>query len=394
MSPPIAREETDFGAGETGASDPRVPGIPAFSANGSGSITITAPDDSGNDAVVTYSLRVTYAGPTVRYVQADGTIDTGEVFRTLAAWGATVTVTGLTDFVAYTFASRAQNELAVNSAWTSESAAMSTLPSLDGGQESATGPREITTGNVKVDDTAGLTLTTGATVSEATTGETWYAGSITIDYILKSEDSLTAVIEGQYSEDGGSTWAAATLSGGDGLTGLTTSPTGVAHDIVWDSYGDAGTSESQTDMMLRLRAQDSHGHWGAYETSAAFTLYNRPAVPTVVNSDGRAWDEDTTPTFQAVIPTLRGGTACFPVIHLYSDSAGTVYVSGYPKRSYESIAGWEYETAPNTWVAMTVAGIPSSAIDGVNRMRYTVQTALAAGSYTRSFQLYGTRDWG
>jgi len=58
---PITREETSFGPGETGASNPNVPGVPAFSSNGSGSITFNF-DANSNDAVVTYSLRCTYAG--------------------------------------------------------------------------------------------------------------------------------------------------------------------------------------------------------------------------------------------------------------------------------------------------------------------------------------------
>ncbi len=73
-----------------------------FSANASGSITLAAPDSSGNDPVVTYSLRVkedpeldgSYA--VKGYVQADGTVDAGEVFRTIEDWGETIEVTGLT----------------------------------------------------------------------------------------------------------------------------------------------------------------------------------------------------------------------------------------------------------------------------------------------------------
>ena len=393
MAPPVSREETAFGPGETGASSPRVPGIPALSANGAGSITIAAPASNGNDAVVTYSLRVTYTGPTVRYVQANLTIGVGEVFRTLAAWGATVTVTGLTDFVAYTFASRAQNELAVNSAWCAESEAMNTLPDIDYGLESASLAREVTSSNVKVDATAGV-VPTGSEAAEATAGETWLYGPITLTYTLKSEDSLTAVIEGRYSEDGGSTWAAASLSGGNGLTGLTTSPAGIQKTIIWDSYGDAGTSESQTDMMFQIRAQDSHGHWSAYRNSAVFILYNRPAKATVVNADGYTWDEDTTPVFNAVIPYLRGGTKGFPEIYIYTTAQGTPLVSGYPKKSVESVVGWERETALNTWVALTSEGIPDTGINGALRMRYTVQSALPVADYTVAFRMGEWRDWG
>jgi hypothetical protein len=393
---PISREETSLGLGETGASAPRVPGIPAFSANGSGSVTITAPDSSGNDAVVTYSLRVmhnTGGGYTLKgYVQADGTVAAGEVFRTLTAWTATIAVTGLTDFIPYTFASRAQNELAVNSSWCSESAVMNTLPDIDYGLESASIAREVTGGNVKIDETTGVVVSSSSgTAVEATNNETWFYGNVLLTYKLLSYESDAATLEGQFSEDGGLNWSTATLSGGDGKTALTSSPTGVSHTILWDSYTDAGTSEYQTDMKLRLRAQDAEGDWGPYETTAEFTIYNRPAVATVVNSDSRTWDEDTTPVFQSIIPSLRGGTFGFPEIYIYA-SDGTTLVSGYPKKAVESIAGWNYETAPATWVALTPAGIPTASIDGVNRVRYTVQTALAAGDYLASFRLGELRD--
>jgi hypothetical protein len=371
-----------------------------FNAAGSASITIGAPSGMGNDAAVTYSLRVMHdlgPGYTVKgYVQLDGTVGAGEVFLTLAAWGATVTITGLTVTIPYTVAARAQNELAVFSAWSAESAPMncSLELNMDYGLESAAIDREVTGGNVKVDDVAGVTIGAAAlTCPEATNGETWYHGSVPIDYTLLSYENDTAAIEGEFSEDGGATWADATLSGGDGTSGLTSSPTGVAHDVNWDSYTDAGTSEYQTDMMLRLHAQDAEGDWGPWVETAVFTIYNLPAVAVATNYDGRDWDEDATPTFMAIIPSLRGGTVGYPEISIY-ESDGSTLVNFYPKRSSESIVGWEYETAPNTWVSMALTGIPTASINGVNRMRYTVQAALAAGDYKVSFRLGELRDLG
>jgi hypothetical protein len=392
---PISREETGFGPGEYIASTPRVPGVPTFSANGSGTVTITAPDSQGNDAVVTYSLRVkhdTGGGYALKgYVQADGTVDAGEIFQTLTAWGATVEVSGLTDFIPYTFAAKANNELAVESAYSSESAVMNTLPDIDYGLESVSIEREITGGNIKIDDVTGITLAGSDTVAEATNGETWYYGSIVLNYKAMSYDSLAGILAGEFSEDGGATWATATLTGGDGTTALTTSPAGVLHDVNWDSYADAGESEYQTDIKLRLRMQDPDGDWGPWVNTAEFTLYNRPAIPVVVNSDAHTWDKDSTPIFQAIIPTLRGGDHGFPEIYIY-ESDGTTLVSGYPKKAVESIVGWAYETAPNTWVDLTVTGIPVAEIDGVNRFRYTVQTVLAAGTYLVKMRVGELRD--
>jgi hypothetical protein len=382
---PITRTETGFGPGAEATSAPRVPGIPTFVTHGSGSISI-AFASNGNDAVVTYAIRVkvdaeldgTYT--TAGYVQTDGTVGVGEIFRTLAQWTTTIAVSGLTVYYAYTFAVKAKNEAAVESAYSAESRIMCTLPTLEYGLESGQTAREITSGNVKLDETTGLVLS-GNEAAEATNDETWYYGAVTVTYKLLSYESDTAAIEGQFSEDGGSTWATATLTGGDGTTALTSSPTGVTHTITWDSYTDAGTSESQTDVKLRLRAQDAEGDWGPYTTSAEFIVYNRPGKPTVVNADSRSWDEDSTPVFNAVIPHFRGGTAIYPEIYIYEDTTGTPAVSGYPKKSVEDVTGWEYETSTNVWTQMLVSGIPSSAYNGVKRMRYTVQTAIAAGDY-------------
>jgi len=382
--------ETEFGPGATGASDPNIPTVPTFVSNGLGTITIAFTENS-NDAVVTYSLRATYTGPTVRYVQGDGTLDVAEAFRTFAAWGASVEVTGLTDFVGYTFAANARNELDVDSGYSAESATMNTLPDIDYGYMSANLEREVTGGNTKVDATLGVTIdSTSPTVPEASTAE--YYGDIIFDYTLKNYASGTSSIEVDYSEDSGGNWATATKgTGGDAKTGLTTSTAGIAHTFHWASYTDAGESEYQLDARLRIRALDPEGDAGAWVESADFTVNNRPGKITWTNADSREWDEDTTPVFMGIIPYLRGGSKGFPEIYVY-ESDGTTLVSGYPKKAVESIVGWEYETAPATWVAVTTAGIPSTVIDGINRLRYTVQTALGVAEYIVSGRMGEVRS--
>ncbi len=391
---PITPIETDFGPGAEGAGAAQVPGVPAFESHGSGTITISF-TTGDNDEVCTYSIRVkhdTGGGYAVKgYVQADGTVDASEVFQDAATWGATIEVSGLTDFIPYTFAASAKNELGVQTAYSSESAVMNTLPDIDYGLESDNLEREVTGGNVKVDTDTGLEIS-GDTVTEAAT--TQYYGTVTITYTLVSYESDVASIDVEFSEDGGSTWATATDAGtGDGKTGLASSPTGVEHTFDWDSYTDAGLSEYQTDVKVRIRAKDAEDDPGAYVESDEFTVNNRPGKITWVNADSRDWDEDTTPVFQAVIPYLRGGTKGYPELSVY-DSTGTVLIAEF--KSVESIAGWEYETEPATWVAMAVTGIPDTAIDGVNRMRFTVPAgdALAVGEYLITGRMGETRDLG
>jgi hypothetical protein len=65
--------------------------------------------------------------------------------------------------------------------------------------------------------------------------------------------------------------------------------------------------------------------------------------------------------------------------------------------SVEDVTGWEYETEPDSWTAMTVAGIPTAKIDGINRCRYTVQAvdALTTNeSYVINGEMGEIRDWG
>jgi hypothetical protein len=394
---PITREETPFGPGDTGASAPNVPGIPTFSANGSGTITI-ALDANGNDAVVTFVIRVKHdvgAGYAVKgYVQADGSVGAGEIAQTLAVWGATKTITGLTDFIPYTVAAKAINELAVESAYCSESAVMNTLPNADYGVNWPNYARKVSGGNTIVDETTGLVISgTQVTAAEATqTVLPEYYGIITVTYKLKNNSSTASRIVVQFSEDG-TTWATATKgTGGDAITGLTTSAAGTTHTFNWDSYTDSGTSELDTSVYLRITPYDATptgGDAAATVTSAAFAVNNRPAISAWESEDGFVFDKDTTPTFRAIIPNLRGGTQGFPEISIYR-TTGMTLVALY--QSITSIAGWEYETAPSTWVAMAVTGIPSSAIDGVNRLRYTPTAALTADDYTINGRMGEWRD--
>lgn len=401
---PVSRVETAYGPGATGASSPRVPGIPTFSANATGTITINAPASNGNDAVVTYAIRCLIDAAndgvyeTTQYVQGDGSLGGSEVFQTLSAWGATITVTGRTAGQSHTFAAKAKNELAVESAYSSESAIMNSLPAIDQGPLSADLDRTVTGGATIVDEDYGLVIS-GSQVPDAEETQSTlpeYYGDITVTYKLKNWSSTTSRVVVEFSEDG-STWATATKStGGDNITGLTTSPTGTSHTFVWDSYTDAGRSEFDTSVYLRITPYDvspSGGDAAETVTSAAFAVNNLPAAITWANSDAVAWGEDTTPTFIATITSLRGGTgSCgFPDLRIHA-AVGDALVRKCA--SYEAVAGWEYETATDTWVALTPSGIPITVIDGVNRMRYTPTTALATGDYVIRGYMWETRHEG
>lgn len=400
---PISRTETGFGPGATGASAPRVPGIPEYSAHGSGTITI-AFSSMGNDAVVVYSIRVkhdTGGGYAVKgYVQADGTVDAGEIFQTLAAWGATVEVSGLTDYVPYTFAAKSKNELAVESAWTSESAVMNTLPDVDYGLTSENLDRRVSGGDTIVDADIGLSVEDSTEVDAGDrTQEVFpeYYGDIILKYTLINDSSTASRVVIEWSENNVD-WAACTEGtdpSSEGLTGLSTSPEGDEHIFAWDSYTDAGMSEQDTSVYLRVTPYDASptgGDAALTVTSDAFAVNNRPARIAWENADGLTFSKDTTPTFRAIIPALRGGDHGFPELGIEKTDGGEL-VALY--ESVVSIVGWEYEDAEDSWNPFTPSGIPEAVIDGTNRMRFTPPVALSADyEYTIYGRMGEARDEG
>jgi hypothetical protein len=172
----------------------------------------------------------------------------------------------------------------------------------------------------------------------------------------------------------------------------------VTHTFVWDSYSDAGTSELDTEVFVRITPYDASptgGDPADAVSSAGFAVNNRPAIIVWLNADNRTFSKDTTPTFNAIIPALRGGSNGFPEISIYR-TTGMVLVGTFGATA--SIAGWEYETsAPDPsehWTALTVTGIPSNKINGALRMRFTPPIALSAGDYTINGRLGETRDEG
>jgi hypothetical protein len=401
---PISRTKSGYGAATTGAGSPNVPITPVFTSNGTNTITFTVGANS-NASTVKYAIYVTADTVGKGYLKTDGS-DNGasEAWATLATWNAgVITATGLTNFVAYQFKAKAQNEDgSIDSAFSSDSAVMNTLPAIDYGPESDNLSREVTGGNTIVDDTIGITITGTEVASGEATQETTpeYYGDITLTYTLVNNASTVSRIGVEFSEDyipgaipDVSSWAAATMgTGGDGVTALTTTPAGVSHTYKWDSYTDSGKSEQDTTVYCRITPYDASptgGDAGPVVVSNVIAVNNLPAKMTWTNNDGYVFDKDTTPTFRAIIPYLRGGTKGFPTLSIYQ-SDGTTLVQTC--NSLDSVAGWEYETAPDTWTALTVDGIPDTVIDGVNRVKYTCQTALSAAEYIIKGKMGEIRD--
>ncbi|MCK5603901.1 hypothetical protein KAR91_18585 [Candidatus Pacearchaeota archaeon] len=349
-----------------------VPGIPVFSANAVGTITFTFTESGTtgktNSDKAEYAI---YDNINGNYIDLTGASSGGsETWAVFADWDnggvdGKVTVTGLAAATAYTFKVKARNEAAVETGFSANSASFMTDQTLTCGDASDALNREVPTGNTKI-NLDGY----GTSIPIEITGT---FGDISVKYFLQNNNTTTSRIVVEFSEDD-VTYAAATEgTGGDGVTGLTTNAVGIEHEYIWDSYTDAGLSEQDDTVYLRITPYDASpagGDAGAARTSDAFPVDNRPGVVTLLNSDGFTFAKDTTPTFQAIMVTIRGGTHLF--FRLIVEDSNDV--QQFDTGSGEVLDGWEYEDGLTNWTQVPVTGVPAAKIDGANKIRYTIQS--------------------
>jgi len=124
-------------------------------------------------------------------------------------------------------------------------------------------------------------------------------GDVTISYKLFDNESDSCSIMVEYSDDGGATYKPATKGpGGDGVTGLTSSPSGTSHTYVWDSIADIGGT-SQDDIRIRITPNDGYRN-GTPAATDNFTVSNVSNVTWNGNVDDK-WD--TAGNWDGGIPT-------------------------------------------------------------------------------------------
>ncbi|MHC4661564.1 MAG: Kelch repeat-containing protein [Planctomycetota bacterium] len=104
---------------------------------------------------------------------------------------------------------------------------------------------------------------------------TQQSDDVHISYTLYDAQSDAADIWVQYSLNGGQSFFNATeFTGmGDGVTGLTTSPTGVSHTVVWDSKADMGTISSNQ-VVIKITPSDLLAGQGGAAQTDEFTVNN------------------------------------------------------------------------------------------------------------------------
>ena len=105
----------------------------------------------------------------------------------------------------------------------------------------------------------------------------------TIQYTIIDANADTCSIEVEYST-GGAFLPCFAGTGGDGVTGLSSSASGVAHVFEWDFAADLGPSVTQG-LSLRIRANDG-GLTGSWSLLAGQTIGNEAPVPSAITPIG------------------------------------------------------------------------------------------------------------
>ena len=253
-------------------------------ATGTETFTVTATDSLGATTVGNYSITVNnIAGPATHFVVSApslATAGTAFSFTVTAEDQNNSTATGYTGTVHFT---SSDIQAALPSDYTflpADNGVHTFLITLN-----TSGPRSITA----VDTVTGTITGSQAGIivnqppsAEVTTPTSPQSGNVSIAYSLKDVELNTCSITVEYSKDEGATWHPVTPGpGGDGTTGLASSPIGLSHSYVWAS----GTDIFNSSTYVQIRVTPSDTALGTPGTSSLFFVNNPPGVnqsPSVV----------------------------------------------------------------------------------------------------------------
>jgi len=147
------------------------------------------------------------------------------------------------------------------------------------------------TGTFTVNNTAYNTPPTATLSTPAGT----MSGNIPINYFLADAESNACSISVLYSTNGGTSWQAATMGpAGDGIIGLSSSLSGMAHMYLWDSITDGvGLSALVSTVRIRITPSDDFSP-GTYGETSSFSVDNStPNVPPTVTITSGPADSST-----------------------------------------------------------------------------------------------------
>jgi parallel beta-helix repeat protein len=135
------------------------------------------------------------------------------------------------------------------------------------------------------------------------------SGNVQINYFVADVESDTCSIAVLYSTNDGTSWQAATMGpAGDGITGLTSSPSGTAHVYLWDSRADNIAPSGQLDTV-RIRIMPTDFNAGTAGETNSFSVDNSITndPPTVAITSGPA-EGSTVATTQVTFTWIGSDT--------------------------------------------------------------------------------------
>jgi hypothetical protein len=182
------------------------------------------------------------------------------------------------------------------------------------------------------------------------------AGLVTIDYTLADNQGDVCSVRVDVSQDGGTSYAPATISGTSGgsvsnnvISGLAASDTPTDYSFTWDSTTDIGSGR-QTDIRIRIIPNDGTDDGAAVETGDFEVNYNNLPVATVATPAGVQGGNVN------VIFTLtdQDGDTCRVTVYFSEDAGGTwagatLLSSSFGTIANSAISGLPVGPAPATY---------------------------------------------
>lgn len=197
------------------------------------------------------------------------------------------------------------------------------------------GSATAVSGTFTIDNTAALNTPPEVRfVGELPTG----LGPLVVDLLYELSDAESDPVEVriEYSLDG-ILWFEASVAAtrGDGTTGLSSSPSGVGHQLAWDAFFDSGYVVPADLLSLRITPVDAYHSGSAVETRLTAKLHtSSPKIrtTTILEKTALPWypsPEDMAITPGGVVHRLaRVQDTSFPLRHRYSIDHGLTWVQG------------------------------------------------------------------
>jgi hypothetical protein len=216
------------------------------------------------------------------------------------------------------------------------------------------------------------------------TSNSYYGSPISITYILDSDIVIASnSVEVDYSTDGGSSWSTATALAGDpshdGTTGLAADADTETYTFMWDATTDLGATFSETDVQVRVRANDG-ANYSLYDTVLDFTVDMVPMVSL------RSFDNNLGSTILVpyqITSYIVGGT--FSIECEYSVDSGSSWLTATAEGghvSHSGVSGLSESTSYNfVWDAEADLG---ASYNAAVMVRVRANNGAAWGGYATS----------